>query len=228
MHTMVAVRLSMIELRKKARMQMMGIRRPDFSLVLRMIKDVTTAKPCMWSMDSTIPMAGSRKRITLPTSERPLTSSLLSFSWPSADWVGWHAAAWYVHITEAKTSITADLSSRSTSSRATSRMPVKKSTARICPWIASPSMTLLGQPKKEKRKMTPNSASPTILVIRRVDFTAPSMAFSPEQFTGEPMGLLTRMSRMSRMSRTSSSSVGKLAAAIPTKTTSTFGRSNDS
>mmetsp|Transcript_21115 Transcript_21115/g.66781 ORF Transcript_21115/g.66781 Transcript_21115/m.66781 type:complete len:234 (-) Transcript_21115:743-1444(-) len=73
--TIVAVRLSMTELRKKVKRQMMGINRSTLPAIILLIMDVTIAKPPKWSMDSTTPMAGKRNRMTLPTSCRPRSSS---------------------------------------------------------------------------------------------------------------------------------------------------------
>mmetsp|Transcript_25359 Transcript_25359/g.60325 ORF Transcript_25359/g.60325 Transcript_25359/m.60325 type:complete len:226 (+) Transcript_25359:632-1309(+) len=73
--TMVEVRLSITELSIKVRMQMMGMSRSFRpSMALRMVM-FTKAKPSKWSMDSTTPMAGSRKSKTLPTSSSPWLSS---------------------------------------------------------------------------------------------------------------------------------------------------------
>mmetsp|Transcript_53596 Transcript_53596/g.85402 ORF Transcript_53596/g.85402 Transcript_53596/m.85402 type:complete len:222 (-) Transcript_53596:8-673(-) len=195
MHTMVAVRLSINELRKKASTQTMGIKRPGFSLVQRTMKRVTTAKPFMWSMDSTRHIAGRRNKITFPTSSKPLPNSELNSSCPSSERSGWQKAAWYVHITEAKTSMMADLSSRTTSSKATRMIPVRKRAARIFLCTVSSSITVLGQPKKEKRKMITNKARPAIFVTRRVVVWACFRALSPVQCicTGST-GLIARSS----------------------------------
>ena len=64
------------------------MRRSALSLVFRTMKEVTIAKPSRWSMDSTMPMAGSKKRITLPTSAKPFASSWCKRSWPSCEEVG--------------------------------------------------------------------------------------------------------------------------------------------
>ena len=57
------------------KLQIMGINRSGEFWVYRTMKEVTAEKPSMWSMDSTMPMAGRRNRITLPTSVKPLDSS---------------------------------------------------------------------------------------------------------------------------------------------------------
>mmetsp|Transcript_11393 Transcript_11393/g.35255 ORF Transcript_11393/g.35255 Transcript_11393/m.35255 type:complete len:238 (+) Transcript_11393:860-1573(+) len=78
--TIVAVRLSMTELMKKLSRQMIGISASRRLRTSRSMARVTTVKPPKWSMDSTRPMAGSRKRMMLPTSSRPRLSSSWSLA----------------------------------------------------------------------------------------------------------------------------------------------------
>mmetsp|Transcript_17174 Transcript_17174/g.55015 ORF Transcript_17174/g.55015 Transcript_17174/m.55015 type:complete len:239 (-) Transcript_17174:126-842(-) len=85
----VAVRLSITELSRKVRRQMMGIRRSFWPRMAFRITRVTIAKPSKWSIDSTRPMAGSRKRMTLPTSSRPRFSSWCRMLAPALDRFGW-------------------------------------------------------------------------------------------------------------------------------------------
>mmetsp|Transcript_6977 Transcript_6977/g.14107 ORF Transcript_6977/g.14107 Transcript_6977/m.14107 type:complete len:221 (+) Transcript_6977:344-1006(+) len=87
--TMVAVKLSITALRKKQRKPRMGMRGSFRPLASRAIAAVTTAKPPKWSIDSTTPMAGSKKRIIAPTSCKPWSSSSSKASWPSVDSWGW-------------------------------------------------------------------------------------------------------------------------------------------
>mmetsp|Transcript_36715 Transcript_36715/g.86205 ORF Transcript_36715/g.86205 Transcript_36715/m.86205 type:complete len:200 (-) Transcript_36715:100-699(-) len=182
MHTIVAVRLSITALKKKAMTQTMGISRPGLPCVWRTMKAVTTAKPFMWSIDSTTHIAGSRNKMTLPTSKRPFISSS-SRRWCPSTVLAWMPAAWYVHITDARTSMMADLSSRSTSSSATNVMPVMKSAARTARCVAASSSKFVGQPKKAKVKTTAKSARPAIFMVRRVVVTAPCTTLSFVQAT---------------------------------------------
>mmetsp|Transcript_63901 Transcript_63901/g.187448 ORF Transcript_63901/g.187448 Transcript_63901/m.187448 type:complete len:257 (+) Transcript_63901:583-1353(+) len=73
--TIVAVRLSITELRKNVRKHKIGIRRPKLPFMDFWMSTVTQTNAPKWSMDSTTPMAGRRKSMTLPTSCRPRSSS---------------------------------------------------------------------------------------------------------------------------------------------------------
>mmetsp|Transcript_85335 Transcript_85335/g.246690 ORF Transcript_85335/g.246690 Transcript_85335/m.246690 type:complete len:210 (+) Transcript_85335:387-1016(+) len=88
-HTIVAVRLSMTALMKKHNVPSMGINSSLRPRVNLLIVTVTTAKPSKWSMDSTTPIAGSRKRMMAPTSCKPCFNWWSSSSCPFRFSCGW-------------------------------------------------------------------------------------------------------------------------------------------
>mmetsp|Transcript_77989 Transcript_77989/g.223491 ORF Transcript_77989/g.223491 Transcript_77989/m.223491 type:complete len:228 (-) Transcript_77989:401-1084(-) len=107
--TIVAVKLSMTALRKKQNKLSMGISNSWRPPVDVMMKRVTTENPPKWSMDSTTAIAGSKNKMSLPTSSKLLSISACISSFPCSESCGWKPAAKKVHIAAEAISITAAL-----------------------------------------------------------------------------------------------------------------------
>mmetsp|Transcript_95548 Transcript_95548/g.240761 ORF Transcript_95548/g.240761 Transcript_95548/m.240761 type:complete len:298 (+) Transcript_95548:637-1530(+) len=162
--TIVAVRLSIMALRKKVIKHKMGINGSVRPPVTCKIKRVTTSKPSKWSIDSTTPMAGNKNRMMAPTSFKPCSSSSFSASWFSCDSRGWKPTARKVHIEADTISMTADLFTPTWSSSTTRTSPIKKSAVIKFALVVTPSMASLGAPMSAMRttitmKMTPDTFS---------------------------------------------------------------------
>mmetsp|Transcript_93682 Transcript_93682/g.262070 ORF Transcript_93682/g.262070 Transcript_93682/m.262070 type:complete len:256 (+) Transcript_93682:1118-1885(+) len=165
--TIVAVRLSITELRKKHRMESTGISASFRPLVKPKMPAVTTAKPSKWSMDSTTPIAGRRKRMIAPTSCSPCLSSCSSLSWPCFDSCGWYPTAKNVHIDADTMSMLADLFNPKWSSNTTSTRPMANNADIKLGLKLSSSMKHCGQPHRATRKTEKMKVTPQTFSVRR-------------------------------------------------------------